>query len=187
MKNMRVILLAIAVLWSVFPAWPATRQFAVTTTRIAEALSKAGVDVTPDRVSLLADVLSTTPSPALKVRSVEKNANQQIIARMECEDSQECLPFFVGVKAVPGEPLTQPATANPRSIATSYPAFSSFVLRTGSTATLQLDGEHIHITIPVICLENGAVGQSIRVTDKSRKLVYRAEVVDGGLVKGRLR
>jgi hypothetical protein len=187
MRRMRIVLLVVAVLWSVFPAWPATRQYAVTTAEIAKALNKAGVEVTPDRVALLADVHATIPEPTLKVRSLEKSGNQKIVARMECENNQECLPFFVGVQPGPGETNMPSIVTSPRPVAISYPAFSSFVLRTGTTATLQLDGEHVHITIPVICMENGAVGQIVRVTDKSRKLVYRAEVIDSGLLKGRLR
>jgi len=184
---MRMILIVTAVLWSVFPAWPASRQFAVTTTEIAQALNKAGVEVSPDHVSLLSEVLSTTPEPLLKVRSIEKSANLQLVARMECQNSQECVPFLVGVKQEPEQSSALLSAANLRPAVAAYPAMSTFVLRTGVTATLQLDGEHIHITIPVICMENGAVGQSIRVTDRSRRVVYRANVVNGGLLKGRVR
>jgi|GEM_PF-7052541 Flagellar basal body P-ring biosynthesis protein len=186
MKSMRTVLLIAAILWSVFPAWPATQQYTLTTAEIAAALNRAGVEVTPDRVALLADVVASTPEPALRVRSVEKNGGKQIVARLECENSQECLPFFVGVKPTPGEAVVL-AAANPRPAITTFTATNSVVMRTGTSVTLQLDGAHVHITIPVICLENGAVGQTIRVTDKNRRLIYRAQVMDSGLVKGRLR
>jgi hypothetical protein len=49
-----------------------------------------------------------------------------------------------------------------------------------------LDSDRVHIRLSVICLESGVPGQTIRVTGKDRKLVYRAEVIDGSLLKGRL-
>jgi flagella basal body P-ring formation protein FlgA len=49
-----------------------------------------------------------------------------------------------------------------------------------------LDSERVHIRLSVICLQNGAPGQMIRVTGKDRKLVFTAQVIDGGLLKGRL-
>jgi flagella basal body P-ring formation protein FlgA len=49
-----------------------------------------------------------------------------------------------------------------------------------------LDSERVHIRLSVICLENGAPGQMIRVTGKDHRLVFTAQVIDGSLLKGRL-
>ena len=46
--------------------------------------------------------------------------------------------------------------------------------------------DRVHIRLSVICLQNGAPGQMIRVTGKDRKLVFTAQVIDGNLLKGRL-
>ena len=62
----------------------------------------------------------------------------------------------------------------------------SIVIRSGSSATLLLDGGHVHIRIPVTCLENGSTGQTIRATDKDRRRVYKAQVVANGVLQGRL-
>jgi flagella basal body P-ring formation protein FlgA len=59
-------------------------------------------------------------------------------------------------------------------------------VRKGSTATLLLDSDRVHIRFPVVCLENGVPGQKIRVTGVDRRQVYMAEVIDGTLLKGRL-
>ena len=37
-----------------------------------------------------------------------------------------------------------------------------------------------------ICLESGKTGQTIRATDKDRRVVYIAQVADEGLLKGHL-
>ena len=56
----------------------------------------------------------------------------------------------------------------------------------GSHATLLIDGQRLHIKLPVICLENGVAGHSIRVTALDHKQTYVAEVVDATLLKGTL-
>jgi hypothetical protein len=186
MKRMRIFLFVIAILWSVFPAWPATKQFVVTTTTIADALNKAGVEVTPEHVTMLAQVLSRRPDPGLKLRSIGKSANQQVVARLECEDTGDCLPFLVVLDPGPGVMSALSAPAASKAAIASFKTSTTFAIRTGAIATLELEGEHIHITIPVICAENGAVGQTVRVTDRDRRVAYRAEVVDSRLLKGRL-
>ena len=59
-------------------------------------------------------------------------------------------------------------------------------IHAGAHATLVLDGERLHIKVPVICLEAGAAGRRIRVTAVDHKQTYFAEVVDGTLLKGTL-
>jgi flagella basal body P-ring formation protein FlgA len=59
-------------------------------------------------------------------------------------------------------------------------------IRSGSAATLLLDGPRIHIQLSVICLESGEPGKTIRVTSKDHKQVYTAEIIDGTLLRGSL-
>ena len=51
---------------------------------------------------------------------------------------------------------------------------------------LLLDSKHVHIQIPVVTMENGSIGQRIRVTEKGTRQTYTAVVVNGGLLQGRL-
>ena len=39
---------------------------------------------------------------------------------------------------------------------------------------------------PVVTMENGSIGQRIRVTEKGTRQTYTAVVVNGGLLQGRL-
>jgi flagella basal body P-ring formation protein FlgA len=49
-----------------------------------------------------------------------------------------------------------------------------------------LTGEHIRIQLPVICLQNGRLGQTIRVTSKDRRQTFSAEVVGPVVLNRRL-
>lgn len=51
---------------------------------------------------------------------------------------------------------------------------------------LLMDGNHIHIKLSVISLENGSAGQTIRVSSQDRRQVYTAQIVDGTLLRASL-
>jgi hypothetical protein len=181
-----------AILWSIVlagAALPAAAQhYAITNRSIAATMSTVGVPVSADQVTPLSDVVSSKPSPAMRVRSVSRLENGELLARLECTASEECLPFFVSVRTSQGGgaqadggtvsalPVSLTQKQEPRSI----------VVRAGAKAMLELDGSHVQIRMPVVCLQSGGIGQTIRVMDKSHRQVYQAEVVDDGFVKGRL-
>ena len=45
-----------------------------------------------------------------------------------------------------------------------------------------LAGEYIHMTLPVLCLQNGGRGQQVRVINKDTKKRYVARVTGPGVV-----
>ena len=49
---------------------------------------------------------------------------------------------------------------------------------------LLLEGTHVHITLPVICLENGAMGQIIHVSSPDRRQFYTAQVARRRIAAG---
>ena len=75
-----------------------------------------------------------------------------------------------------------PAKSNSNSNSNS----NDFVIRTGVRATLLLDGGHVHIQLPVVCLENGALGQTIRVTSLNHRQTYMAQVDANRILRGKL-
>jgi hypothetical protein len=165
----------------------AAEHYAISAALIAATVSNSGVQISADQVTLLSQVIATTPAPLLHVRSVEKLGSDRLLARLECEKSEECLPFFVSLQVSGGSEAQTAAVAKLLPIALPRrTAASSIALHAGSHAMLRLEGAHIHISIPVICLQNGAPGQTVRVTDMRRRVVYTAEVVDGFVVEGRL-
>jgi hypothetical protein len=189
MKQLKAILSCTLFAAGVCPAVAEPGHYAISTEQIAATVSRMGIQILPKQVTLMTDVVATKVSPVLKVRSIERWSNQRLIARLECENREECLPFFVGLRVNQSDASASSGTSLQRS-----PLFNSglagsskaFVVRSGSPATLMLDSERVHIRLSVICLENGAPGQMIRVTGKDHRLVFTAQVIDGSLLKGRL-
>lgn len=179
-----------AVTW---PAMAAPARYAISTEQVASAVGKIGVRINPTQVTLLTDVVAASPSSALQVRSVEQLGSDWFMARLECANSDDCLPFMASVR-VDREEATQLVAASSRlsllkdssSESTSRQRNKPILIRGGSHAILQLDGAHIHIRIPVICLQSGSEGQTVRATGTDHRQIYAARVVGDGLLQGRL-
>jgi hypothetical protein len=175
------------ILWSLLIAAAipaaATEHYSISPLAVAATISGMGVAVSPDQISFPSGVVATTQAPQLKVRSVEKLNDARFLVRLECASSDECLPFLVNIRAGQGSG-DQIAALNGAS-SVSHPGTP--VVRSGSTVMLMLDSDHMQIRIPAICLQGGAPGQLIRVSDTNHRLIYAAQVVDAATVKGKLR
>lgn len=168
-----------------FLAASASAQKAIATDQIAAALSSAGLNATPEQIVLLSNVVATTSAPALKVDSAELWSDHRIKVRLSCVKSEECLPFFVAVRGTqPQAPVS--ANTSPAPTLPANPVPNALVIRSGGRATLLLEGDHIHIRLPVICLQNGEVGQTIRVTSLDHHQTYAAQVDANGTLRGML-
>ena len=159
---------------------------AITTQQIANAMTGVGMQVSAAQVQLLSDVVSTVSTPRLRVQSMQRWGDDRMKVRMNCENAEECLPFFVAVRWSQPDATESAPTELVASILPIKPGPRNFVVRSGTLATLLLDSARVHIRVSVVCLENGAPGQVIRVSSKDHKQFYNAQVVDGGLLKGRL-
>jgi hypothetical protein len=162
-------------------------QNAITTEQVAAAMSNAGLNTSAKQVVLLTDVVASTNAPTLKVESMEHWGDRGMKVRLSCVKPEECLPFFVAIRG--GQAQAVPPDVAIRSSAAILRAESdsnSFVVRVGSRETLLLDGSHIHIQLVVVCLENGAIGQNIRVASLDHKQTYMAEVIGNKVLRGRL-
>jgi hypothetical protein len=168
------------------PAAAASAQNPIAREQIAAALSSAGMNATPEQVVLLTNVVATTRAPALKVESAELWSDHRIKVRLSCVRSEECLPFFVAVRGNQPQPAAVIADASPAASLPAKPVPDALVIRSGGRATLLIEGDHIHIQLPVICLQNGEVGQTIRVTSLDHHQTYAAQVDENGTLRGRL-
>jgi hypothetical protein len=163
-------------------------QYAISVQQISAAINKTGLQIAPDQVTLLTDVVATKQDPALAVRSLQRSGASSAMVRLECENRKECLAFFVSVRVRPGNEAQLPAASSSATLGGSAVQSRSapIVVRTGTPAKLELDGDRVHICIPVICLENGRAGQRIHATDKEHRQIYTAAVVESGLLRGSL-
>jgi len=158
------------------------------------------------QVRLAAPVTAASPNPRLEIEAVTLLSAHEMRLRMACSDRSQCLPFFaiatypetmdpVTVAINPGRqpaggeqpaPSAKPvagSSAASASASTADPAEKP-ILRSGSPATLDFDGDRVHVRIEVICLQSGAAGDKIRVTTRDHKQVYVAEIVAPTLLKG---
>lgn len=159
---------------------------AVTAAEVVAAINGIGMQIAPDQVTLLTEVVANSANPQLTVKSMQRWDDHRVMVRMECANRDECLPFFVGLRLSQEETARAVAAVPDRAAALQSRAANAPVVRAGSPAVLLLDGDHVHIRLSVICLQNGITGQTIRATSKDHTVVYTAEVVDGRLLKGRL-
>jgi hypothetical protein len=166
----------------------------ITAEQVAAAISGTGMSVSPEQVTLLSNVVAKSGTPRLDVESIEPWGNHRMKVRLDCANHDQCLPFYVSVQ-LDAVRLNQNAS-DPSAAALSNQQSSTdagqnhdpkaFLVRAGSRATLLIDTGHVHIRLSVVCLENGAAGQKIRVECKDPRQTYVARVVDGGVLRGNL-
>ena len=122
--------------------------------------------------------MASTSNPNLQVDSVEPWGDHRLRVRLSCASSDQCVPFLVAVHWANGDAVqTVALTSNLQPAATASRAIAP-VVHAGSPAVLLLDGDHVHIRISVICLENGTPGQTIRVETKDHSQTFSAQVQD---------
>jgi len=171
------------------PATAASGRELITARQVASAIGDSGLPVSASQITLLTDVVAKTNAPALRVLSVgawEANVSR---VRLACAISDECLPFVVTVRRGQNDRSEAAVIAsNPQLSQHPFVETSKgrVVVRSGSPAVLLLEGGHVHIQLAVTCLENGVVGQTIRVAGGERNHTYLAEVCSDGLLRGTL-
>jgi hypothetical protein len=157
--------------------------------RVIRALGQAGLSAKAGDVEFLSSVSSVAQNPQLSVVNVSRWRRDDLKVRLRCRSNRECLPFYVvlrnaNAKKIPDNLLAAAQTNSvPEQKPLRKPAEKPLV-RGGQRATLVLKNHDLRITIPVICLENGARGEVIRLSSPDRKQKYAGEVVAAGLLQG---
>jgi len=168
------------------PALAASGRYAIAPEKIVGAMAAIGMQISPAQLTMLSDAVAATSEPQLRVQSVERWPGDKVVVRVDCASREQCLPFFVSVRLGSAAP-TQIATAN-LTISTepSVRSAPAMAVHAGSPATLYIEGDHIHISVAVKCLQSGAVGQTIRAEGPDHQQTYTAQVAGNGVLKGRL-
>jgi flagellar basal body P-ring formation chaperone FlgA len=104
---------------------------------------------------------------------------------VRCAAPADCVPFLVRWPRPAGAEQRQEGLAQLSSYASrDNPSPRQHVLlRPGETATLIWDQDGIRVVLPVICLDRGNIGDSIRVRIKSGSRVLRAQIVNESLLR----
>jgi len=168
------------------PIAAASGRYAITPGQVAAAVTGDGMPVLPDHVLLPAEIVASVPDPVLKVKSIDRSGEGQAVARVECAIAGQCVPFIATLdfdtRVTSGPVPLSSLGRNPAQTQQPSPAG----VRAGAPATLLLEGTHVHITLPVVCMESGAIGQTIRARSPDHRQVYTAQVVRDGVLEGRL-
>ncbi len=150
---------------------------------ILRALHSSGISILPEQMEELSGMTAAEPNPPLKVLSIDMLDGESDKVLLRCEHPNTCLPFYVlvhwgrledGSAARPGRSDKKPAQPAQRT--------GNLLVRSGRTVVLMLEGEYIHMTLPVLCLQNGGRGQQVRVISKDTKKRYVARVTGPGVV-----
>ena len=148
---------------------------------ILRALHSSGIPILPDQMEQLSGITAAEPNPPLKVLSIDMLDADSDKVLLRCEHPNTCLPFYVlvhwgrmedGSAARPGQPDAEP----------QHVTSGNLLVRSGKTVVLMLEGQYIHMTLPVLCLQNGGRGQQVRVISKDTKKRYLARVTGRGVV-----
>jgi hypothetical protein len=142
------------------------------------------------QIRLAAPITSSVAGPELAIHSLTMGDKHSAQLLVGCRNSAECLPFYVSA--------SWPVEVDVASLRANLPdsaeglrdgakrTFSEDVrtFRAGSTATLLLDGERVHVTLRVVCLESGEPGEKVHVTTPDRRQEYVVSVIAPGVLKG---
>jgi hypothetical protein len=146
--------------------------------RVADALTQSGLQTAPDQIQFLFVAGSAHRNARLHVVSTAKWIDGTRKAHLRCENSSECLPFYVIVRSKTGLPSGASHALDQTEIVMAP------VLHGGQPTTLFLQSQTVQITLPVVCLQSGRPGEHIRVASLDRKRTYEVEVLESGLVRG---
>jgi hypothetical protein len=185
MKNDRSISAMALCAAMALPAVAAPGPNAITVELVADTLSAAGMKVSARQVTLLADVVASTSKPALRVESMERWGDHRMRVRLACDSNSDCLPFLVAVNWGDDDATTARSSSS-AAVSPAKTSLDPIVVHAGSPAILLLDGDHVHIQLPVFCLESGAAGQTVRVVSKEQRKTFTAQVFSESVLKGRL-
>jgi hypothetical protein len=173
-------------------AYGAERRTTITREQIANALLNRGIHVKDFEIESLCDVTAIgAEAPVLQVVSIDPIDANTTSLRLKCAQNGVCLPFYVLLHwQDPGEAndtLRKWQVRKPAQVTGQHLNQEELLVRSGKIATLVLASARSRITIPVVCLQNGARGQNVRVLSKDSKKIYLAEVIAAGVVSSEAR
>lgn len=130
-------------------------------------------------------------------RRFQDPASRSLEFSVRCRDRHDCVPFLVHEK-VSGEQAavlstvsrsrgssTRLPTSRVPGIVPSRPS-TPLLVRPGQMARLLWERDGIRVVLPVICLDRGSRGDSVRVRVRNGSRVLRAEVESAGVLRASL-
>jgi hypothetical protein len=155
----------------------------VSTRQVVDAMAAVGIAVNLNQIDILSGSSGTRENANMRVVSVTTQNVGGLKVKLRCQDNQECLPFYVLVHGLNGANLSSTIA---RSTPVTKASSPQNVIRGGDRATLILESPDSRMSLPVICLQGGVRGQTIRVASPDHRQLFNAEVIAPGILKGSL-
>jgi hypothetical protein len=158
----------------------------ITTSDVVDGLREKGITINAAQVTLLISIPVRTEHPGLEAMKIEPFLNGTSRVLLRCADRTSCIPFYAvvsGLERNEERPRTTLTLAKP---AVQKAALVPMLLRKGASATLQIVSEDMLITIPVICMQSGRQGDTIKVSSPDRQITYMGEIINSGLLRSHL-
>jgi hypothetical protein len=158
--------------------------------RIAQLLEQQmhyfteGYGVERQSIRILDSSQLSTPAAAFRLAGLQRTAGDGYLATVRCSSSAECLPFLVAFRCrrPASVPLDQPkAVAHAKA---SWRPKRSTTVHLGETARLELTLTGANLSFPVICLEEGDVGEIIRTRAIATNRIFAAMVTGPRQLRG---
>ena len=123
------------------------------------------------RVAILTNVATNAPRPRLRETFGGAASMPGVHFQAGVRERADCLPFMASVQVDRDSAVRMSALFARLSLlresfigAAPRQRKEPIVIQSGSRAMLLLDSERVHIRIPVICLQSGSAGETIRVS-----------------------
>lgn len=136
------------------------------------------------------DITTAEADAALEVRAVHWDPGQrQLQFSLRCVQAASCRDFLVYLQEPENAQSLQKlgwTNLAKKADAATDEASGPILVEAGREVHLLMQGDGIQISLKVICLESGRVGQKIRVRKSGSQHVFQAEVVSSDLLWSRL-
>ena len=164
----------------------AAPRYPVSQADIAKALSVIGLSVEASQVHLPVQMNAAIESPKLEIVTTQPMGNSQLRLEFRCVKAAECLPFFAIVDVenanlisaeIHSKPVAAIAARHEVKVQTGEGAAAPTRVRVGSHAVLIIRDGHLDIRLQVLAIDNGVMGEQVRVCTLDRKKVFHATVI----------
>lgn len=151
---------------------------------------KGSIDLSGSTFSWPTDITTTKANPELEVRSVNQDpSTKRLQFHLRCKESHAC-PDFVVSSQPPLGAIAQTKSHDLVRVATKNASVAQgdapILVQAGRRMALLMQGDGIQISAQVVCLQNGRMGETIRVRQIGSAHVFRAEVMSRDLLWSKL-
>ena len=190
--NWRRVCLLGTVLATIPAAHAQAPRFSVTSEQVVAAMQGHSWRTEGVRVTLPAAITAAVADPKLGVAMASMLTAHEARLRIVCRVPAACLPFYAtatwpeSVESVAPPSDGSAGIGERKTPASAADANESSAgrLRAGTSVTLLLEGERVHIQMQVVSLQGGTTGDKVRVATRDRKQTYVAEIVNPTLLRG---